>query len=102
MKKLVLTMMAGALLASCAKKPEACFITDKGNTDTKVNEVIHFDAACSSDNVDEYSWTFGDGGTAMGPQVMHKYEREGTYNVVLTVKNGSKDAVMTQTLLINR
>jgi PKD repeat protein len=97
-----LTLLTGALLTACAKKPEACFVADKGSTDTKVNEEIHFDASCSSDNVDEYTWTFGDGVTATGAQVMHKYLNEGTYNVVLTVKNGSKDATMTQVMFIKK
>jgi hypothetical protein len=35
-----------------------------------------------------YAWTLGDGGTASGATVTHRYNGEGTFNVGLTVSDG--------------
>src|SRR3989454_1034843 len=37
-----------------------------------------------------YSWTFGDGGTALGSSVTHSYQAAGSYNVVLTVTDAAR------------
>ena len=36
-------------------------------------------------DIDEYSWEFGDGETATGPDPEHRYDEPGTYNVRLTL-----------------
>jgi PKD repeat protein len=44
-----------------------------------------------SQNATTFSWAFGDGGTSTDENPVHTYTAEGTFNVVLTVKN--KDGV---------
>ena len=47
-----------------------------------------FDAGASSDSdgsIESYSWTFGDGSTAMGTLSNHTYSAAGPYTVELTV-----------------
>lgn len=52
------------------------------------NSNIAFDAYSSTDTdgkIISYKWNFGDGDTATGDYVEHKYPNPGDYNVVLTV-----------------
>ncbi|GAB0169943.1 collagenase [Lysinibacillus sp. CTST325] len=54
------------------------------------NEEIQFKSDGSKDNDGEivsYLWDFGDGKTSEEANPTHAYEKEGTYNVTLTVKN---------------
>ncbi len=49
---------------------------------------VMFDASASSDSngsIVSYEWTFGDGATAAGSQVMYTYSLEGNYAVTLVV-----------------
>jgi hypothetical protein len=51
---------------------------------------LRFDGSASCDPDGDnltYSWAFGDDTTATGPQVHHTYLHEGTYCVVLTVRD---------------
>lgn len=97
-KTLVLSTIV--FISSCAKTPEACFITDKGKT-AKVNEEIQFSTTCSKD-ADTYSWDFGDGVTASGSPTKHKYPTAASYTVKLTVSNKSKSANTSQILTITQ
>ena len=60
------------------------------------NESIMFSASKSYDNhyISEYHWDFGDGNTSDNANASHIYEKEGTYNVELTVKDsaGNEDS----------
>ncbi len=86
MKKTVFSIFITALLtASCSTDPTACFTINKGK-DVKLNEEVQFNASCSED-ADTYNWNFGDGATASGVEVKHKYTTEGTYEVTLTALN---------------
>ena len=51
------------------------------------NTTVSVDGSASTDNggIAAYEWTFGDGGTATGPQASHSYESPGNYTVSLTV-----------------
>ncbi len=100
-KNLILTLCIGlAMLAvSCTKTPQACFVTDKGSANTKVNEEIQFDASCSKD-ADSYSWSFGDGTSQTGYLTKHKYPNAGSYTVVLTANHSSKSTNISQVVTI--
>ncbi len=98
-KNLLLALVLLAGLSSCSKSPEACFVADKGSLNTKVNEEIQFNAACSTD-ADTYSWEYGDGSGDSGSTAKHKYAKAGTYTVKLTAKNSSKSSSTTQTVTI--
>ncbi len=53
---------------------------------------IHFSASRSFDsdgNIVEYIWDYGDGSQNIGKEVNHEYVSEGTYNVILTIKDDS-------------
>ena len=76
-------------------KPTAIFDVNPQEPVT-VGTTLTFDASKSTDNVGiiSYEWNFGDGTTAKGVKVTHKYTKSGTYNVTLTVKDsaGNLDA----------
>ncbi|GAA0729751.1 hypothetical protein GCM10009060_29960 [Halorubrum trapanicum] len=52
-------------------------------------DAISFNASASEGTGLTYEWTFGDGTSATGETVEHVYDATGTYNVTLTVANGS-------------
>ncbi len=64
------------------------------------SEWITFDASKSTDDgeIVSYDWNFGDGTTAKGKIVKHRYIWPGTYNVVLTVtdNDGGKTSYIQQ------
>jgi PKD repeat protein len=51
---------------------------------------VQFDASASRPllGIEQYRWTFGDGGSATGPVVEHTYGSVGTYTATLTVTAG--------------
>ena len=101
-KNIILILFVGLtmLAVSCTKTPQACFVTDKGSANTKVNEEIKFDASCSKD-ADSYSWNFGDGTSQTGYLTKHKYPNAGSYTVILTANHSSKSATMSQVVNIS-
>lgn len=58
------------------------------------SEWVTFDASASTDDgeVTAYSWNFGDGQYAEGPEVRHRWLYSGTYNVALTVTDNDGGA----------
>ncbi|MDD4227265.1 MAG: PKD domain-containing protein [Mariniphaga sp.] len=48
----------------------------------------------------EYFWTFGDGGSSVGPAPEHVYTKAGIYPVTLTIDNGVELASFTQHITI--
>jgi len=71
-------------------------VADVGGPYTgKINEEITFDASGSHDSDDdelEYQWHFGDGESAIGKKVTHKYTEEGTYTVKLKVTDSKGES----------
>ena len=68
-----------------------CAIAD-GPSITCVNNEIMFDGKQSTDSPEDkltYRWNFGDGETAEGVNVKHKYAEGGDYQVTLTVLDDS-------------
>jgi PKD repeat protein len=68
-------------------------------TEPQPNQTVFFSGAQSTPadgrSIISYRWDFGDGATGSGISVSHKYTREGTFNVNLTVTDnaGLKGAV---------
>lgn len=62
------------------------------------------DAAPSRDELPltTFEWSFGDGDTALGPQVEHLYLADATYTVTLTVRDsGGQSAAVTRPLAVS-
>jgi bacillopeptidase F len=60
----------------------------QANDSAKKNKNVQFNAKASRDadgEIVSYSWNFGDGDTAVGSKVKHKFTTAGTYTVELTV-----------------
>jgi PKD repeat protein len=84
-------------------------------TTPAVLQDVVFDASTSSDGIDAngdpigcgasctYEWDFGDGATARGVFVTHRYQRVGLYLVKLTATDaGGASAVITQALQVGQ
>ena len=59
-----------------------------GPAEGEVGQTLNFSANSSADpdnNIAEYAWDFGDGGTATGASVNHAFVEPGDYTVTLTV-----------------
>lgn len=71
----------------------------------KCGTPVKFDAAASqpgpTGNGLRYRWTFGDGGTALGPNPQYVFLRPGIYPVTLTVDDGAEKASFTQHLTVD-
>ena len=71
-----------------------------------VGETVIFDASASYDPngvIEKYEWNFGDGKTAEGMTVTHVYEKDGTYNVTLTVTdNDGLNGTMSMSITVLR
>jgi PKD repeat protein len=70
-----------------------------------VHDLVQFDASASHDADDErlgYHWSFGDGTSAEGMRVAHRYPSPGRYEVVLKVDDGTglPCGVSTDTLVV--
>lgn len=77
--------------------PTASFVYSP--TNPVVGETVYFNASNSSDpdgHIESYAWDFGDGNTASGQTVTHKFPDNGSYKVLLVVtdndgNSGSSD-----------
>jgi len=56
-----------------------------------VGKEIIFDGSLSTGNIEEYFWNFGDGYTATGKIVTHRYEFPGQYLVSLQISNSREE-----------
>ncbi|WP_374433470.1 M14 family zinc carboxypeptidase [Inhella sp.] len=59
-----------------------------------------FDASSSTGSPSSYQWTFGDGGSGSGVSIGRTYAAAGTYNVTLTVGNGSSTNSETKAVVV--
>ncbi len=65
-------------------------------------QIVRFSAAASYDpdgEIESYAWAFGDGTTATGVTTSHQYAAQGTYNVVLAVRDNDGGERTTATSL---
>jgi PKD repeat protein len=72
------------------QNPTASFVYSPTNPTTDEN--IYFDASSSTDpdgDIVSYQWNFGDGSTAEGVSVNHKYADAGTFTVSLKVTDNT-------------
>ncbi len=75
-----------------------------GPTQATAGQVVTFDGSGSqsSNPISSYTWDFGDGNTATGPQATHTYNQDGTFTVSLTVTdNQGQQASTTQTIKVD-
>lgn len=73
--------------AGSANQPPTAAFTATPQTGSAPLQV-QFDATLSTDadgHIDDYSWSFGDGGTGSGMITSHVYHQDGVYNATLTV-----------------
>lgn len=76
------------------------------STSSTVGEVpltVHFDGTGSSDSdgtIQSFTWDFGDGISASGPEISHTYTMEGTYSAVLTVTDNSNSSASATTPIL--
>jgi len=78
--------------------PSVCFQTTEGQLYAEMG--VQFDASCSQQTYETYSWDFGDGDFSTGLTVNHTYDAAGNYTVLLTVSNNGT-AVKTVSKSIN-
>ena len=67
-----------------------------GCTDLACN----FSGAGSSGAITSYAWNFGDGGSGTGASASHTYAAAGTFNVTLTVADGTATSSMTSAVTV--
>ena len=69
----------------------------------KTGEYLMFDAAFSAGSIDSYTWDFDDGNTAVSTTnaIAHCWDTPGSYEVTLTVKQGSDTEVFSQTITVD-
>lgn len=76
-------------------------VADAGpNLTCCVGESAEFNATASSDADDDpllYTWSFGDGTSQEGARVNHRYDKSGSYTVLLTVDDNSQTHCSTAT-----
>ena len=69
-------------------------------------QAVAFDGTGSADpdgTVTDWSWAFGDGSTASGPQTTHAYATPGTYTATLTVRDDyGQTATSSQSVTVNQ
>ena len=90
-------LVATMSLASCTKTPTALFKYEQAQ------QIVPSKVTFKNESKDAktYLWDFGDGKTSseMVP-AFHEYKEPGTYTVSLTVANGNKKQVATQTITV--
>ncbi len=86
-----LTVVPGSLVAD--------FITDPA--EPEVGEVVTFtDASAGTAAITDWSWDFGDGSTATGEQVVHRFSEPGAKSVKLTVTDADGETATTTRVVV--
>jgi PKD repeat protein len=94
MKKTCLILILAATLGAGCKKdpvppaPKADFTMDSQTVSAMtVQQGTHLPLVSNSENSVSYLWDFGDGTTSTDKELIHVFEKAGTFNVSLTVKS---------------
>lgn len=79
---------------------EAEFSYDPGTPMVNTEMIFEAEVFDPTDNIESYSWEFGDGATKSGATVSHVFSEYGEYDVRLTVSDGEGTNSVTQTLIV--
>jgi hypothetical protein len=73
----------------CAQRvdPATPAIADPGQLVPGQSASFHSNSSPGSGGIASFSWDFGDGGTASGPNPTHTFQAPGTFTVTLTLKD---------------
>lgn len=81
-----------------------CVFTTSPTSGITTDTLVRFDASQSEDpdgNIVSFRWDFGDGQSASGETVTHQYANDGTFTVILTVRdNAGNETVCTATVAV--
>jgi tripartite motif-containing protein 71 len=80
-------------------KPVASFTVSPTSGGTTATNYTFTDNSTNSPT--NWFWNFGDGGTASGKSVTHKYTTAKTYNVTLTAGNTAGNSTATKTVTVS-
>ncbi len=100
MKRIYLVFLLALLITSCNLVPDIKNIKPIArftslHTTADIAAEISFDASESYDEdgtIISYSWDFGDGETAIGSSISHRFASSGSYEVRLSVKDNKNDS----------
>ena len=70
-------------------------------TSSCTNLVCSFNGTGSAGNITSYQWAFGDATSGSGASINHTYAAAGTFNVTLTVSDGSASSGQTQAVTVS-
>jgi Tol biopolymer transport system component len=84
------------------RPPTALFSAAPGQGEGSLSLTVDASASADADGwIESYAWTFGQGGTASGPQGTFTYSSPGTYTVTLTVTdNDGATATASKTVTV--
>lgn len=82
--------------SACAVRPPAQFTIPAQKLVAPVS--VTFQAPADEETT--YSWDFGDGSTAKGPNPAHRYQQSGNYTVTLIAAKGKKTTTTSQILQV--
>lgn len=90
--RIVALFLSIVFITACDKDDIAtdssiCFQHTEGQLYAEMG--IEFDASCSQQSYDLYTWDFGDGDISTGIKISHTYDAAGQYRVVLTATAGN-------------
>jgi PKD repeat protein len=101
MQTVALLSLSAALFTACGEDEESGTQPTADFT-FKIKSDLTVTFTNNSEEGETYAWDFGDGGTSAEESPSYKYAAKSSYEVKLTVTNGSKTDVATKTLdLVN-
>lgn len=68
---------------------------------TAGNNGLYNFAVANANNVNNYTWNFGDSNTGSGATTTHTYSANGTYNVSVVISNDCGDTTITKSIIVD-